>query len=143
MFGGKGDGQEPRRVFTGLVEELAVHVRHPRRRAHKALPVGVLTDGGQELADRPADPIPVDRSADVSAPARARRPMSLMDGAGGEKTPQPATRSRWLSGQVDTNVGKVAVALGDVEAVAHDELRLDIESDVGKLEIRPRLQRFA
>src|ERR1035438_3865979 len=66
-------------------------------------------------------------------------PETLIDGTGGDKTPQLAMRSRGLSGQIHTNVRKVAVALGDVEAVAHHQLGLDMEPDIGELEVRPRL----
>jgi hypothetical protein len=56
-----------------------------------------------------------------------------MNGTAGETTPQPATSSFGLSGEIHANVRKVAVALGNVEAVAHDEFRLDMEADISEL----------
>jgi len=108
VFGREGDGEEPGRVFTCLVEE-------PRRTSlplstacDKTFSVGVLTDSGQELANRPADTLPIDRSAEVIL-RRGTSPVSLIDGLWREAT-RPGKSFTWaLRRHVHANVGRLPV----------------------------------
>jgi len=82
----------------------------------RAPPAPGLPDGGEELGDRTLHTVLVDR----------HRAPGL-------------TRLLGLAGKVDAQIGEVAVALGHVEAVTDDEVRLDLETYVLEADTGPLL----
>jgi hypothetical protein len=60
IFGVEDGGQHVLGALPQPGELLGVHPRHPRRRVEEPVPLRVLADGEQDLADRPLDALLID-----------------------------------------------------------------------------------